>query len=298
MSEAKERFPDWARDTRMPVPPPPPLSCDCQFHVYENPRIYPPKWKINHELPDATFADSQKMLRALGFSRGVFVHASVYDTDFRMIEDALRGLADRSGVRGVVVVNDDASDRQLQRLSDLGVCGARFHIAKRYEAQSKSSVARTLERLRALGWHARLHLDPPELLEYSDVFDKVDDIQLVIDHLGRVDFSKGPDQPIMRWIVERLKRPNWWMLVSNGNRLSAMEEGWDDAIPFARTFIEAAPDRMIWSTDWPHVRWRKKRMMNDAEEVELLYRYVDHDPSMIRKILVENPARLHGFPPG
>ena len=35
--------------------------------------------------------------------------------------------------------------------------------------------------------------------------------------------------------------------------------------------------------------------MNDAETVELLYRYVDYDPELIRKILVENPARLHGF---
>jgi hypothetical protein len=36
-------------------------------------------------------------------------------------------------------------------------------------------------------------------------------------------------------------------------------------------------------------------MMNDAEEVELLYRYVDGDPTLLKKILVDNPARLHGF---
>jgi predicted TIM-barrel fold metal-dependent hydrolase len=85
------------------------------------------------------------------------------------------------------------------------------------------------------------------------------------------------------------------MMVSNGNRTSALESGWDDAVPFGRAYIEAAPDRIIWATDWPHVRWRKRRMMNDAEEVELLYRYVDYDAAMIRRILVDNPARLHGF---
>jgi predicted TIM-barrel fold metal-dependent hydrolase len=113
--------------------------------------------------------------------------------------------------------------------------------------------------------------------------------------MGRVDFSRGLDQPAVQWILKMLKRENWWMMVSNGNRTSAMESGWDDAVPFGRAYIEAAPDRIIWATDWPHVRWRKKRMMNDAEEVELLYRYVDNDPELIRKILVENPARLHGF---
>ena len=68
-----------------------------------------------------------------------------------------------------------------------------------------------------------------------------------------------------------------------------------NAIPFAKAFIAAAPDRMIWGTDWPHTGWRKQRMMNDAELVELLYRYVDKDDDLLRRILVINPARLHGF---
>ena len=43
------------------------------------------------------------------------------------------------------------------------------------------------------------------------------------------------------------------------------------------------------------MQWRKQRMMNDAEEVELLYRYVDNDQALLQKILVDNPARLHEF---
>jgi 2-pyrone-4,6-dicarboxylate lactonase len=114
--------------------------------------------------------------------------------------------------------------------------------------------------------------------------------------MGHLDFSLGLQQPALLWIRERLKNdPNWWVKLSNGNRDSAMETGWDDAIPFARAFIEAAPDRMIWGTDWPHTGWRKPRMMNDAELVELLYRYVDHDGDLLHRILVANPAHLHGF---
>lgn len=33
----------------------------------------------------------------------------------------------------------------------------------------------------------------------------------------------------------------------------------------------------------------------DGEVVELLYRCVDNDRALLRKILVDNPARLHGF---
>ena len=58
--------------------------------------------------------------------------------------------------------------------------------------------------------------------------------------------------------------------------------------------IQAAPDRTIWGTDWPHIHWQK-RMMNDAEEGELLYRYVDGDRDLLKRVLCDNPARLHRF---
>jgi 2-pyrone-4,6-dicarboxylate lactonase len=296
MSVAKEKFPDWVRDTRLPDPPPPPLSCDCQFHVYDDVEKYPPKWQISHELPRANFAEAREMLRRLGFGRGVFVHASVYDTDYRLLFDSLGDPSVRQNFRGVVVIKDDTTDTMLQRLDDVGVRGVRFHIAKRYQPYPKDALLRTLSRIGELGWHARLHFDPPELLEYADVLAKVKTVPIVVDHMGRLDFALGLAQPAFRWIMDRLTHDDWWMMVSNGNRMSAQDSGWDDAVPYGRAYIEAAPDRTIWATDWPHVRWRKQRMMNDAEEVELLYRYVDHDKALLQKILVDNPARLHGFP--
>ena len=95
-------------------------------------------------------------------------------------------------------------------------------------------------------------------------------------------------------VLDVLTRENWGLMTSNGHRDSTTDSGWDDAVPYGKAFVQAAPDRMVWATDWPHAGWTK-RMMNDAEEVELLYRYVDNDATLLRKILVGNPARLHGF---
>jgi predicted TIM-barrel fold metal-dependent hydrolase len=291
----KERFPDWDRNLRSPVPLPPRGSCDCQIHIYEDQRKYPVRWNIAHEIPDATFADAKRVLQVLGLDRAIVVHASVYDTDYSMITDTLRGELDRNKFRGVVVINDSVKDKELDDLAALGVCGIRFHIAKRYAAYPKETFLRQVDRAKARGWHVRLHMDGPDLLEYADVLEKLEGIPISIDHMGRVDFSLGLDQPAVRWILKMLRRDNWWMMVSNGNRTSSFESGWDDAVPFGRAYLEAAPDRTIWATDWPHVRWRKKRMMNDAEEVELLYRYADNDTELLQKVLVDNPARLHGF---
>ena len=291
----KERFPDWDRNTRPPVPMPPANSCDCQVHVYGDTQKYPVRWNIQHEIPDGNFDDARRVLKILGFSRAVLVHPSVYDTDYSLLVDLLKEANDPASYKGVVVIKETVPDKELEDLAARGVCGVRFHIAKRYDAYPKSAFLRNVDRARRLGWHVRLHMDGPDFLDYADVLETLTDVDVVIDHMGRVDFSLGLQQPAVQWMLKMLQRPNWWMMVSNGNRTSAQEEIWSDAVPFGKAYIEAAPDRIIWASDWPHVRWRKARMMNDAEEVELLYRYVDLDDALLHKILVTNPARLHGF---
>ena len=71
----------------------------------------------------------------------------------------------------------------------------------------------------------------PTCWNFADVLEQIKDIPISIDHMGRVDFSLGLDQPAVRWILRMLERDNWWMMVSNGNRTSAFESGWDDAVP-------------------------------------------------------------------
>jgi 2-pyrone-4,6-dicarboxylate lactonase len=292
------RAPEWVRETRPPVPLPPPKSCDCQFHIFGDPEKYPLRYDVTFQPPRASFADMRQVLRTLGFERGVIVHTMRYDTDHSLLIDELEALPpqERNNYRAIAIVRDDLPDSEMQRLDAIGVRGARFNIGRRYgQTHTQDAIRRSMARVREIGWHARLHVAGPDILEWGDFLRSVKDLTMVIDHMGHLDFALGLAQPAMRWMLDRLQEPNWWLKLSNGNRDSAMETGWDDAIPFARAFIGAAPDRMIWGTDWPHTGWRKQRMMNDAEVVELLYRYVDNDPELVRKILVANPARLHGF---
>lgn len=289
-------FLEWARDTRAPSPPAPPLSCDSQFHIYADPKKYPPKQGALYDPPDATFDDMMGVLRKLGFARGVIVHPMPYDTDHRLLIDTLSAQPDRSNIRAIAIIKDHVSDAELNRLNELGVCGARFNIGRYYnEDQSPDSVLRSMARARELGWHARLHIAGPHLLEYADMLASVKDLTMVVDHMGHVDFSEGLEGKTFQWLLDRLKNHGWWMMLSNGSRLSHQAEGWDDAVPFGEAFVQAAPDRIIWGSDWPHVRWKKPRMPNDGELVELLYRYLNYDKTLIEKVLVQNPARLHGF---
>jgi predicted TIM-barrel fold metal-dependent hydrolase len=291
-------FPQWVRETRAPVPLPPLKSCDCQFHIYGDPARYPPKKDAYYQPPDATFEDMRRVLKTLGFERGVIVHPMPYDTDHRLLIDTLEGLGPqgRKTFRATGIIKDNVTDATIARLDALGVRGARFNFGARYEGvQSRDAILRSLDRARAAGWHARLHVAADDIEGDPGFLESIRNIICVVDHMAHLHFEKGLDQPACKWLLKMLRHEGWWMMLSNGNRDSRMESGWDDAVPFGRMFVEAAPDRMIWGTDWPHVNWRKSRMMNDAETVELLYRYVDNDKGLLQKILVDNPARLHGF---
>ena len=297
MTVDSKQFPQWVRDVRAPVPPPPPKSCDCQAHIFGDPKKYPARPDAPYTAYDATFEHLQQVERKLGFERFVIVHSNIYGTDPRLALDSLASLKDSSHIRVIGRIDDATSDKEVERLNAAGFRGVRLSLQPHLpKPASWDFVTRTIDRIRGLGWHLRLHVGRDAVLDYSDAFQSIKNIPVVLDHLGYVDIARGPDQPACRWIVDKLRSDeNWWVMLSNGNRLSPMESGWDDAIPVAKAYIAAAPDRMIWATDWPHVQWRKQRMMNDAEEVELLYRYADHDRALLQKILVDNPARLHGF---
>ncbi len=296
--QQQTEFPQWVRETRAPNPLPPPKSCDCQFHIYGDPAKYPPKKNAYYQPPDATFEHMQGVLKILGIERGVIVHPMPYDTDHTLLIDTLEGMGPqgRKNFRATGIIKDNVTDATLQQLDGLGVCGARFNIGKRYEETTpRDMVMRSMGRAREIGWHARLHVAADDIEADSSFLETFKDIICVVDHMAHLHFEKGLDQPAAKWLVNMMKNEGWWMMLSNGNRDSKMDSGWDDAVPFGRMFIEAAPDRVVWGTDWPHVQWRKKRMMNDGETVELLYRYVDNDQQLLKKILVDNPARLHGF---
>ncbi len=296
MEASGETIYEWDRNPRMPVPAPPAGSCDCQFHIYGDPKQFAPRANAPYPpIESATFEQAQRMHQAIGFKRGVIVHSAIYGSDHRLLLHTLEGLNDRDRYRAIGIVDDKVSDKELERLHAAGVRGARFNFVRFFAMeQREAEVRRSMARIKELGWHARLHVNGEDLLENSTLLRSLKDIPMVIDHFGHVGFEGGLQRPVIQWVLDSLKLDNWWVMVSNGNRDSKMDKGWDDALPYGKAFIEAAPERIVWGTDWPHPQW-KKRMMNDAEEVELLYRYVDGDQALLQKILVDNPARLHGF---
>jgi len=151
--------------------------------------------------------------------------------------------------------------------------------------------ARTVERLKAMGWHLILHLDSSDLGELKEILRKLP-VPFVIDHMGRVKAADGLGQPPFRILLDFLKQKNAWVKICGAERVSSAGPPFTDAVPFAQALIAAAPDRVLWGTDWPHpnVKW----MPDDAGLLEL-FPLMAPDAALQKQILVDNPARLYGF---
>ena len=227
----------------------------------------------------------------MGIDRAVIVQATIYGTDHRLLIDTLTG---RPNYRGVGIVDDSVSDRGAGAHERPPACAPPVSTSRNSSASCRtprSSSARSA-RIKELGWHIKIFGEFEEFVEHVS-FLSASGMAVVIDHMARVHFDRGLDQPNFKFVLDLLRNENWWMLISNGERHSTREYPWDDTVPFARALIEAAPDRALWGTDWPHVRYMKK-MPNDADLLELFYRYVP-DLALRKQVLVDNPARLYGF---
>jgi 2-pyrone-4,6-dicarboxylate lactonase len=268
-------------------------ACDAHCHVFGPAARFPYAPDRSYTPPDAPYESLVKLHDFLGLSRGVIVQASCHGTDNTAMVDALVRGAGR--YRGVAIVDADVTDEQLADLNQHGVRGVRFNfVAHLGGAPDLDVFNRVLARIEALNWHVVLHLDAQDIVAYTELIQRIR-VPFIIDHMGRVRAEAGLEQEPFRQLLELMRNPLAWVKVCGPERVSAGRRPFEDAIPFARALIEAAPDRVLWGTDWPHPNISKD-MPNDGQLVDLMCSFCD-DAGLRHKLLVDNPARLYDFAP-
>ena len=229
---------------------PPPGACDAHCHVFGPGERFPYAPNRTYTPPDAPKEKLAALHKHLGFSRAVLVQASCHGTDNGALLDAIAW--SQGAWRGVGMVGSDVSDKELEMLHAGGVRAARFNfVAHLGGAPDLKAVASVLARIAPLGWHVVLHLDAEDILTYRDFLDRLR-IPFIIDHMGRVVARHGIEQQPFKLLLELMKNELAWVKVSGPDRVSSIGKPYHDAIPFARALIEAAPDRVLWGTDFPH----------------------------------------------
>jgi predicted TIM-barrel fold metal-dependent hydrolase len=281
-------------DPRQPSKRPPPKTVDSQFHVLGPIDKYPIRPGAAYQMPSATWEAALRVHRTLGIERGVIVQTTTYGADHAVVLDGLAAMGPNYRGCANALVFAEADDAYLAKLDAAGVNGARFSFRQALGAVlSDKDFDRAIARIRELGWYAKFQPEKDGIVANVDKIKSLD-VPVLIDHMGRPDPALGKDDPNLRAVLGLLAKGNFWVMLSLGEKTSKKGPPWDDVIPVARAYIEAAPDRCVWASDWPHPV-SPVQPPNDADLLELMYRYTPDDATL-EKILVQNPAKLFGFP--
>lgn len=271
----------------------PPLSCDTHAHIcgpashfpYSAARIYTP--------PDALLPAYRHLLGTLGVQRAVLVQPSIYGSDNRALMAALA--TDPQHLRGVAVIDADTPFAELEHMHALGVRGVRCNIVDVKEGKGRlpmDELRALAQRIQPLGWHLEflMHVD-----EFPDLDVLLADfpVEVVFGHLGYMKAGQSVDAPGFAALLRLLRSGRAWVKLTGPYRISGEALPYNDVTPFAHALINAAPNRIVWGTDWPHVMV-KGPMPNDGDLCDLLEQWVN-DPALRQQVLASNPAQLYGF---
>ncbi len=277
-------------DPRTPALAVPTGACDCHFHIFGPEARYPYVAERTYTPPDAPVEAYRRVMAALGLERCVIVQPSVYGTDNACTLDAMARLG--PGCRGVAVIDETVDEAALDDMHRAGIRGVRFNIL--YTGGVEVGRVRAVaERIAPLGWHIQFLLDGRGLAELADDLGALP-VPIVIDHLGHAPAEVGIGHPGNRALLALLGEGRCWVKLSAAYRVSRRAPGYEDAAPLARALIEAAPERVVWGSDWPHPGV-VGAMPNDGNLLDLLGQWTN-DAALRHRILVDNPAALYGFP--
>jgi predicted TIM-barrel fold metal-dependent hydrolase len=266
----------------------PPGATDAHCHVFGPAAKFPYAPGRRYTPEDAP----KEMLRALhdhlGVTRAVIVQASCHGSDNAAMLDCIA--SDPKRYRGVAIVDDGFRDADYDKLHAGGVRGVRFNFVKHLGGAPDLGVFnRVIDRIEGRGWHVVLHLDAPEIVPLSGMIRKLP-LPFVIDHMGRVPAAAGVEQPPLRALLELARLENCWIKVCGAERISMPP--YAAAVPIAHALVEAAPERVLWGTDFPHPNATHEA--DEADLVDLVPQYAPEN-AMQKRLLVDNPARLYGF---
>lgn len=278
--------------TARPATAAPDGACDAHIHIYDARFPAPPGQAM---LPRATVAEYRLLQSRTGTSRVVVVQPRAAGTDNAVTVDAVAQIGFASA-RGVAVVHPAASDAELKALDAGGVRGLRFSVHEPREAVTAVEMIEPLaRRIAGLGWHVQLHMTADQIVAHASIIERLP-CRIVIDHRARLPAGAGSAHPAFAFVRRLLDAGRTWVKLS-GPYLDSKSGGpaWADVAEGARALVAAAPERMLWGSDWPHPTEKSAK----PDDAALFDRLADWSPDEAtrRRILVDNPCEIYGFEP-
>jgi len=267
-------------------------ACDCHMHIYDAARFpMPPSKRVPPS--NAAVPQYRALQKRIGTTRVVVVQPRNYAIDNRVTLDAIAQLGPEA--RGVAVLHPTVTDAELKALDQGGIRGIRFTLGDPATAVVKVDMIEPLaKRVVGLGWHIQFNVEGEQIVELADLLRRLP-TQMVFDHLANPPVAAGVNHPshaIVRGLVDKGRA---WVKLSGAYSNSKVgPPAYPEATRVARAFVRAAPERLLWGSDWPHPTMSNDNKPDDALLFDLLAEWAP-DEATRNRILVRNPETLYGF---
>jgi predicted TIM-barrel fold metal-dependent hydrolase len=268
----------------------PALACDCHHHIYDTARFAP----VQRPEPNARVAEYRLLQRRIGTTRDVVVTPSAYGTDNRVTLDAISQFG--ANALGVAVIHPTVTDAELNTLARGGIRGIRFSLNSSPNGNNAVTTLEMIEplskRVNALGWHVQINMAGEHIVAAEDLWNRIPSV-IVFDHMGHIPQPMGTKHPAFSLIRRLIDKGRTWVKLSvTYDNTKDGPPTYADVTKVAQAYVQAAPERMVWGSNWPHPNETNKP--DDALLFDLLARWAPNEATRHR-ILVENPEMLYGF---
>ena len=265
----------------------PPGSCDTHMHFYND--EFPSAPTSLMTPPNAWVDTYRAVQKRLNLERVVVVQPTTYGTDNSCQLEAMKAFG--LNARGVMVPDPTVTDAELEKFTRQGVRGIRFHMLPG-GALDWDVFEEMAARVHNFGWHVQLQMNGREFLERAELLRRLPG-DLVVDHVGRFMGPVSTDHPAFKVLLSFLESGRCWVKLSAPYESSGTGPPlWSDVATEARALVKAAPERMLWASNWPHPG--QKSPPDEADLLDVLFDWVD-EPPVRTMILRDNPAELYGF---
>jgi 2-pyrone-4,6-dicarboxylate lactonase len=279
----------------------PPGTCDCHMHVFGDPVRYPYTAERRNSPPadplEKFLDDYLSVARSLGIERMVFTQPSTYGHDNACMLDAMKALS--PNVRGIVDIDESTPEAELERLHQSGVRGVRINAGppnRPADSTLMSKIVPQMVRKDALcaeiGWQLDL-LGPCWL--YEEMHDTLKGLKsnFTVAHFGMWRGQSATESPGFKRFLELLTQGErrCWVKLTGPYRIG-IPPLFEDAVPVAHALLKAAPDRIIWGSDYPFLS--HAHLANLRGLFSLIPTWAP-DAATRTQLLVDNPQKLFGF---
>jgi D-galactarolactone isomerase len=266
-------------------------ACDSHLHIYDPRFAEQPGNGAPFER--GTVKEYRAVAARMGTRRAVIVQAKRYGTNNACMLDAVAQFHGQA--RGIAVVAPDVDDATLRTLDAGGTRGLRFSVWKASDTVMTVDMIEGLaRRIAGLGWHAQLHMSGDQIVANAGMLARLP-CPIVFDHMARLPPAMGVQHPAWGIVRGLIDRGNCWVKLA-GPYLNTEQGGPDypDATAIAQAFVQAAPQRLVWGSDWPHATEREHTPPDTPALLDLFGRWAP-DAAVRKRILVDNPRELYGF---